>query len=69
MRHLRDIRVLAEEAFEVTPCGGDGIGGAAGQKMKQRFLFNRVHMACNDLTIHKAEKRASPVFPNPTDAF
>jgi hypothetical protein len=65
---LGNVCVLAEETLEITPCGSDGIGTAAGQKMKERFFFDGVHMARDDLAIYKAEKRASPVFSDPADS-
>jgi hypothetical protein len=69
MGHLRDVRVLAEETLEVTSHGGDGIGACTGQKMKEGFLFDRIDMAGNDLTIYETEKSAPAVFPDPTDPF
>jgi hypothetical protein len=37
--------------------------------MKERFLFDRIDMAGNDLTIYETEKSAPAVFPDPTDPF
>jgi hypothetical protein len=37
--------------------------------MKEGFLFDRIDMAGNDLTIYETEKRAPAVFPDPTDPF
>lgn len=55
-------------APEVTTGCRDGIGQAAGLKMKERLLLDRVNILRDYLVIHEAVKGAVPVFPYGTDA-
>jgi len=52
---LGDVGVLAKQASEVTPYGGNGIGKGPGQKMKKGLFFNGIYMPGDHLVIHEAE--------------
>jgi len=55
VRHLGDVRVLAEEAFEIASHGGDGVGAGSWKEVKQGLFFDGVAMAGNYLTINKTD--------------
>jgi len=67
-RHLGDVRILAEKAFEIASNGGHGIGMGPGEKMKEGFFFYGIYMSCNDLPINEAHECSVPVLTDPADS-
>jgi hypothetical protein len=67
--HLGDIRVLAEEAPEITSYGCNGIGAGPGKKVEQGFLFNGISVSGDNPVVDEADKPPSTVFPDPADTL
>lgn len=63
-RYLRNFVVLTLKATEVATRRRDRKGGRAGKEVIQRLFLHRIHVLGDNLSIDKAVKRASLVFPN-----
>ena len=63
-RKLGNVGVLTVQTAEVATGSGDGIGKAAGKKMKERFFFYGIDVPCDDLIVHQGVENAVPVFPH-----
>ena len=53
---------------ELTPAGGDGIGGRARENVKQRFFLYGVDMFGDQLAVHQGVEFSTPVFPYPAQS-
>ncbi len=67
-RHLGDVRILAEPAFEIAAHRGDGIRTAAGHQVEKRFFFDRVVTGSDQAAVHLCLQDATPVFPHSADS-
>ena len=68
VRVLGDLVVLAVQALKIAAHGGDGVGAAPGQEMKERLLLDGVDMARHQPAVHQAVQSPLPVFPYPAQA-
>jgi hypothetical protein len=67
-RHLGDVGILAEPAFEIAAHRGDGKGSAAGHQVEKRFFLNRVVTGSDQAPVYPCLQNAIPVFPHPADS-
>jgi hypothetical protein len=58
------VRILTKTTLEITPDRGDGVRPASRQEMKKGFLFNRIYMLGNDLSVYEAHQGTGSVFSN-----
>jgi len=64
-RRLGNIGILAEEAAEVTPNGGNGVAPGPGIEVIERFLFNWVNVLSDELTVYQRQQGAVAILANP----
>ena len=60
--------ILTLEASEIATHGGDGERARSGKDVKERLLFDRVHVQGDRTAINESVKLAFPVLPYSTDS-
>ena len=65
---LGDVIILAMEAQEIAPRGGNGIGPGARQEMEQGLFLNGIDLLGHDMAVVEAVEGALLVFPDVAEA-
>jgi hypothetical protein len=60
--------ILTLEASEIASHGGDGERARPGKHVKERLLFDRVHIQRDRTTVDEGVELAFPVLPHSTDS-
>jgi hypothetical protein len=60
--------ILTLETSEIASHGGDGKRARPGKDVKERLLFDGVHIQRDRTTVDKGVKFAFPVLPHPADS-
>jgi hypothetical protein len=67
-RHLGDVGILAEPAFEVAAYCGDGKRPAAGHQVENRLFLNGVVAGSDQAPVNPCFQNTIPIFPYPADS-
>jgi hypothetical protein len=67
-RHLRDLMILTLEASEIATHSGHGERGRPRKEMKERLLFDGVHIQRDRTSIDEGVKLSLLILPHSTEA-